>query len=93
MKYEEALFIMEEVMDDYRPTGGCEFAFWKALTSLKKQIPKKPYKSNEPMLSEYQCPNCGTYWDCDTEYGLKHLGYKYCPCCGQAIDGERWNND
>lgn len=87
MTYEEALFIMEEVMDDYRPTGGCEIAFRKALTSLEKQIPKKPiFDHVREFVGDrvYKCPSCGG------PLGVKSFALRQgtigCSRCLQAID-------
>lgn len=54
--------------------------------ALLKQIPKKIAKSDNEMLSDYQCPTCGTHWDTDVEYVLReYKEYTYCPVCGQRL--------
>lgn len=52
--------------------------------ALEKQIPKKPtlkkHTNRVPdEQDEYYCPNCD-------EWFAWHWKFKYCACCGQAID-------
>jgi len=57
---------------------------WKAL---EKQIPSAPileydgYADGYPVVENWQCPNCGAYYDIDDK--LTH-----CSNCGQAINWE-----
>lgn len=87
MKLEEAIEGLRYLISDDCTDSQFDYVdeIETAIEALGKQIPKKPTESDDVIKSDYQCPNCKEYWDCDTEYGLKHLGYKYCPCCGQAI--------
>lgn len=60
-----------------------------AIESLEKQIPKKPYKTKEPISqkqNDYYCSVCKRYLGDDME--LKHacLQPEYCQHCGQALD-------
>jgi hypothetical protein len=57
------------------------FDFERAMTALKKQVPKKPIdNTGEDKCVEvwYQCPIC--------HGDLTHIRSKYCPYCGQALD-------
>ena len=55
------------------------------IKALEKQIPKKPiwegdgYSYGDMVYDTWYCPSCDYDYE-DTEE------YKYCPCCGQAID-------
>ena len=60
-----------------------------AIEALEKQIPKKPYKTKEPISqkqNDYYCSVCKRYLGDDME--LKHacLQPEYCQHCGQALD-------
>lgn len=60
-----------------------------AKQALEKQIPKKPYKTKEPISqkqNDYYCSVCKRYLGDDME--LKHacLQPEYCQHCGQALD-------
>ena len=60
-----------------------------AISALEKQIPKKPYKTKEPISqkqNDYYCSVCKRYLGDDME--LKHacLQPEYCQHCGQALD-------
>lgn len=59
-----------------------------AISSLEKQIPKKPRAKHyederEPAYIKYKCPN-----GCGSRYRLLDNVEKYCMNCGQAIDWE-----
>lgn len=51
-----------------------------AISALKKQIPKKPIKSDREIryCEVWKCPNCGFEWSGRI--------VDYCYKCGQAID-------
>ena len=55
------------------------------IKALEKQIPKKPiwegdgYSYGDMVYDTWYCPSCDYDYE-DTEE------YKYCPCCGQAIE-------
>ena len=55
------------------------------IKALEKQILKKPiwegdgYSYGDMVYDTWYCPSCDYDYE-DTEE------YKYCPCCGQAID-------
>lgn len=57
--------------------------------AVEKQVPKKPYKTKEPISrkqNDYYCSVCKRYLGDDME--LKHacLQPEYCQHCGQALD-------
>ena len=52
-------------------------AFEKAIEALKKQVPKKPIKSEYSDII-YRCPVC--------DWGKFVIPEHYCNHCGQALD-------
>lgn len=63
-------------------------AFDMAITTLEKQIPKKPEEYEDKY---YACPVCGNVllhkWEkYPTKLMSKNNGLPYCLSCGQAID-------
>ena len=54
------------------------------VQALEKQIPKKPMISYDERVKENWC-SCGV---CAFGFGWKRtIHYKYCPNCGQKLDG------
>lgn len=76
---------------DGTPDGDLMLALDMGIAALKKQIPKKPIRTNyivkvngiDTLLDENEftkCPSC-TYKDVEVKQGQKH-----CHVCGQALD-------
>jgi len=100
MTYEETLH--EISVQVYRNTDNFTMTVSKdcyknIIEALKKQIPKKPIKTNymvkvnglDTMLDENEftkCPSC-TYKDIEVKQGQK-----YCHKCGQALDWSEKND-
>lgn len=91
MTPQEAIDIIDDVSweDNGRHYGKIVSARDLAKSALEKQIPKKPYKTKEPISqkqNDYYCSVCKRYLGDDME--LKHacLQPEYCQHCGQALD-------
>ena len=70
---------------------GCGFGqnIEKEKEAMEKSHPSKLIAKDiigETNSRHYLCSNCGEYICNEREYKLKEI-YKYCPNCGQAIDG------
>ncbi|MDD6827925.1 MAG: hypothetical protein PUE12_17800 [Oscillospiraceae bacterium] len=83
MTYEEMLIEFQLMTQEFDNEEDVK-SFGLLIDAIKKQIPKKIVKGNDPFW-EYQCPNT----NCDTQFA-SHASYEHCPCCGQAID---WGED
>lgn len=59
--------------------------------AVKKQIPKKPYKTKEHKQSDWYCSICKCYLGDDMELKYACLQPKFCEHCGQRIDWSECN--
>lgn len=57
-----------------------------AISALKKQVPKKPYKTKEHKQNNWYCSICRCYLGDDMELQYACLQPKFCEHCGHAID-------
>lgn len=57
-----------------------------AYKALKKQVPKKLYKSKENNQINYFCPVCRYYVGDEINIKYACLRPNFCPNCGQALD-------
>ena len=86
MTLEEAIHNLEVDEKFCQASGSrnCE-EFKIAISCIKKQISKKPYKIREHNKNDYYCTICKRYLGNEME--LKHdcLKPEYCQHCGQKI--------
>lgn len=94
MTYEEAIEILKHEHDYAQLLSYVNQALQMAISSLEKQIAKKPVTINKNEVFDGNwkkiCPNCGAILlkriTTDTEsYPIKYNMTKHCKC-GQAID-------
>lgn len=91
MTVQEALKLLNDTEFAEKHQGKEEYTEMLLMCkeALEKQIPKKPYKTKEPISqkqNDYYCSVCKRYLGDDMK--LKHacLQPEYCQHCGQALD-------
>lgn len=85
MTSERAVYILRDILRASWVFGEPELqeAFDLAISTLRKQIPKKPIDDG----AFGKCPCCWMKFNSEL---LNEYNIKYCPNCGQAID---WSDE